>query len=65
MAKHYSPRKNALRKKRKGPGRPVGIGDDSNSGSCKRSAYDLCAPMWAVVVVGGLAAYGVLRVMKR
>jgi hypothetical protein len=68
MANHYSPRLNKSRKKNKGMGRrrgrgigARGVGQTNN----ERGAYDLCAPAWAAIIVGGLAAYGTMKAFQR
>lgn len=37
-----------------------GVGDENNN----KSTTDLCMPVWAAIIVGGLAGYGVLRTLK-
>ncbi len=61
MASKFSPRNNKRKKKRKGAGRRRGIGGENNDGK----AYDLCAPVWAALLIGGLAAYGTIKAMGR
>jgi hypothetical protein len=64
MAKHYSPRKNKARKKSKRGGRR-GIGARGIGATGDRGAYDLCAPAWAAILIGGLAAYGTVKALGR
>lgn len=63
MAKHYSPAKNKRRKKSKGAGRRHrGIGA-RGIGQNDKGASDLCAPAWAAILIGGLAAYGTIKAL--
>lgn len=64
MASKFSPRNNKRKKKnksRRGAGRRRGIGAEGDNGK----AYDLCAPAWAAILIGGLAAYGTIKALGR
>lgn len=66
MANHYSPKLNKSRKKKKGAGRRRGIGARGvGQTNGTKGAYDLCAPAWAAILLGGLAAYGTIKALER
>ncbi len=56
MAK-FSPRTNKRKKKSRSRGRR-GIGANGEN------VYDVCVPVWAAIVLGGLASYGIIKAVK-
>lgn len=63
MAK-FSPRNNKRKKKTKARGRSRrGIG--ARGIGAEGGSYDLCAPAWAALLIGGFAAYGIAKAVQR
>jgi len=55
MAK-FSPRTNKRKKKARSRGRR-GMGANGDT-------TDLCVPVWAALILGGLASYGIIKAVK-
>jgi len=52
------------RKRRKRP-KTAGVGAEDNNGNNNgKKTTDLCMPVWAAIVLGGLSAWGIIRTVK-
>lgn len=58
----YRPNKQKTSKQRLSPKRAKGIGQ---GGEVITGATDVCVPIWAALIIGGLAAYGSLKAVGK
>jgi hypothetical protein len=56
-------------RKRKARPKSVGLGAENNNGNNNgknngKKTTDVCVPVWAAIVLGGLSAWGIIRTIK-